>query len=79
VQGVGFRYFTQREAAALGLAGWVRNNWDGSVEVIAEGDRRSLDRLLTLLRQGPSSASVSTVSVDWQPPTGEFSSFAVSF
>jgi len=79
VQGVGFRYFTQREANALGLTGYVRNRWDGSVEVVAEGPRQALERLLARLRVGPRSAYVQGVSVEWQAPTGEFRFFNVRF
>ena len=61
VQGVGFRWFVRERARALGLAGWVRNRDDGSVEVLAEGDEPSLRQLRSLLRTGPSGAKVSEV------------------
>jgi acylphosphatase len=77
VQGVGFRAFVQQTAASIGLHGWVRNRWDGSVEVLAEGPEPELDRLLSALRRGPHTAIVSDVSTDWQNATGEFSSFSV--
>ena len=77
VQGVGFRYFVQENAAALGLNGWVRNRWNGAVEVVAEGDRATLEKLYAVLRQGPRSAFVTTVAVDWQTATGEFTGFRV--
>lgn len=79
VHGVGFRHFTQREACALGLAGYVRNRRDGSVEVVAEGDQLSLDRLLVLLQHGPRSAVVEGVTVHRQPAMGAFGSFSVRF
>ena len=79
VQGVGFRYFTRREAAALGLGGYVRNQWDGTVEVVAEGSREALERALARLRVGPRSAYVQEVSVEWQAATGEFRFFNVRF
>jgi acylphosphatase len=53
VQGVGFRYFTQREALALGLRGWVKNMPDGSVRLQAAGDSASLEALREALRRGP--------------------------
>jgi|APThiThiocy_cv2_1041547.scaffolds.fasta_scaffold00585_36 acylphosphatase len=53
VQGVGFRAWTLREARALGLAGWVRNEADGSVKARIEGRRESVDRMLERLRTGP--------------------------
>ena len=51
VQGVGFRYFVLRSAQKLGLTGWVRNRYDGRVEVMAEGTLTSLNRLLQELRR----------------------------
>jgi len=53
VQGVGFRWFVEREAHTLGIAGWVRNNADGSVEVLAMGTRDQLAGLRSRLQQGP--------------------------
>ena len=53
VQGVGFRNFVQENAYRLNLTGWVRNRWDGTVEVTAEGDRQDLEKLLQALRRGP--------------------------
>ena len=61
VQGVGFRYFTQRAAAALGLCGYVRNLDDGSVEVYAIGTEGQLSELAGTLRQGPRWADVRAV------------------
>jgi acylphosphatase len=61
VQGVGFRWFVEREAHMLGVAGWVRNNADGSVEVMAQGSREQLASLRTKLRQGPRAARVDDV------------------
>jgi acylphosphatase len=77
VQGVGFRYFVEENAVDLGLTGWVRNCWDGSVEVKAEGKQADLDRLLTALQRGPRSAFVTNVKTEWLPATGEFASFRV--
>ena len=53
VQGVGFRWFVEREAHILGIAGWVRNNADGSVEIMAQGTRDQLSGLRSRLREGP--------------------------
>jgi acylphosphatase len=77
VQGVGFRAFVEHYAASLGLKGWVRNLWDGSVETVAEGDPRTLERFLEALKRGPRSAHVTHVEVEWEQATGEFSSFTV--
>lgn len=77
VQGVGFRYFVIRHGQALGLRGYVRNNYDGSVEVLAQGPRPALERLLALLRQGPPAAYVSEVRTTWRQPTEHLSGFHV--
>jgi acylphosphatase len=61
VQGVGFRWFVEREAHILGIAGWVRNNPDGSVEVLAMGSRDQLSGLRSRLREGPRAARVDDV------------------
>ena len=74
VQGVGFRAWTVRTAAELGLRGWVRNLADGSVEALACGDRETLDRFVDQCRRGPQFAGVKAVDVrpadpaDKQPP-----------
>ncbi len=79
VQGVGFRFFVIQRAAELGLTGWVRNLWDGRVEVVAEGPRASLQKLLDQLKEGPRSARVSHVATEWLPATNEFTDFNVRF
>jgi acylphosphatase len=79
VQGVGFRYFARQTARHLSLRGYVRNREDRSVEVVAEGERRSLDRFLAQLRQGPSAASVERVDVKWLPSRHAFRGFEVRF
>ena len=63
VQGVGFRWFVRERAAQLALGGWVRNRWDGAVEVSAEGDAANLDRLLEALGSGPSGAQVERLEI----------------
>ncbi len=60
-QGVGFRWFVEREAHLLGIAGWVRNNSDGGVEVLAMGTRDQLLGLRSRLRQGPRASRVDDV------------------
>ncbi|MEN2998778.1 MAG: acylphosphatase [Brevinematia bacterium] len=61
VQGVGFRYFVQRQATRLGVKGWVRNNSDGTVEVLAYGEETEISKLLSSLYQGPSMSYVMEV------------------
>lgn len=79
VQGVSFRYYTQRRARELGLAGYVRNMWDGSVEVVAEGARPVLEELLAFLQRGPRAAFVTQVDTRWSAATGEFDRFEVRY
>lgn len=78
VQGVSFRYYTLHRAREMGLCGYVRNLWDGSVEVVAEGPRQSLEQLLSWLHQGPPGAQVEQVKVLWEQPSGEFGQFEVT-
>ncbi len=77
VQGVNFRFYTQRQAEQLGLTGYALNCDDGSVEVVAEGERAALEQLLAWLHQGPPSARVDRVSPRWKAATGGFAHFEV--
>jgi acylphosphatase len=77
VQGVGFRYYVVERASALGLRGYARNQRNGNVEVLAQGPRPALERLLTLLRQGPAAAHVQDVQITWRQPTEHISGFHV--
>jgi acylphosphatase len=61
VQGVGFRWFVEREAQAIGVGGWVRNNDEGAVEVMASGSAEQLTRLRKMLEQGPRASRVDEV------------------
>jgi acylphosphatase len=79
VQGVAFRAFTRRQAHRLGLAGWVRNERDGSVRLVAEGPRYALERLLLAVHEGPPGARVDDVMAAWSAATGEFDGFGVRF
>lgn len=79
VQGVGFRYFVIQRARAYGLQGYVLNRRDGGVEVVAEGPREKLEKLLDELHEGPRSGVVRDVEVDWQETSGEFDGFDVRF
>lgn len=77
VQGVGYRYFAREAGARLGLRGYVRNQMDRSVELVAEGPKVDLEALLALCRQGPSSGRVDRVLVTWLTPRGTFTAFEI--
>ncbi len=77
MQGVGFRFFCHRLATGLNLVGWVRNNSDGSVTILAEGDRGLIEELIENLKAGPRAAVVKDVTIRWMPYSGQFKSFEV--
>jgi len=77
VQGVGFRWFVEREAHILGIAGWVRNNADGSVEVLAQGSANQLSGLRSRLREGPRAARVDAVEEIEASPAAGLNSFRI--
>jgi len=79
VQGVFFRDHTRRWASSLGLTGWVRNVYDGRVEIIAEGEKAKVESLIDRLREGPPISRVENVEVAWEEYTGEFSDFRVTY
>lgn len=77
VQGVGFRWFVEREAHILGVAGWVRNRSDGTVEVMAVGTRDQLFGLRSRLREGPRAARVDDVEESEAEPVKGLNSFRI--
>ena len=77
VQGVGFRFFVEREAHMLGVAGWVRNNYDGTVEVLAMGTREQLMGLRSRLREGPRAARVDAVDESDAKPVPGLTAFRI--
>ena len=77
VQGVGFRWFVEREAFILQSAGWVRNNPDGTVEILAQGTRDQLAGLHSRLREGPRAARVDHVEVSEAQPVAGLTSFLI--
>ncbi|HVC41494.1 MAG TPA: acylphosphatase [Candidatus Saccharimonadales bacterium] len=78
VQMVGFRAFVIRHARDGGLSGTVRNHPDGTVEAVLEGHRSDVERMLELIRQGPSHARVERVDVDYSNPTGSLPAMMVA-
>jgi acylphosphatase len=77
VQGVGFRFFVEREARTLGIAGWVRNNVDGAVEVLATGTREQHAALKAKLHQGPRAARVDEVAEADAQPVANLNTFRI--
>ncbi|MBI9074171.1 MAG: acylphosphatase [Desulfatibacillum sp.] len=79
VQGVSFRYATQRTANAHGVTGWVRNMPDGAVEAVFQGDANDVDTVLNWCWTGPSFARVDDVFTKEETVEEEFSSFRISY
>lgn len=79
VQGVFFRESTRRQAEALGVKGWVRNNPDGTVEAVFEGYPTQVDEAVRWCRRGPPGAEVEEVEVVEEPYRGEFDRFAIRY
>ncbi len=79
VQGVGFRWFTQRKARLIGVKGYVRNVYNGDVEIFVEGEKEHILELIDEVSAGPSMAFVSSVTVDWQPYEEKYTTFSVNF
>ena len=77
VQGVGFRYFVMQAAIERNLTGWVRNRYNGQVEVLAEGEHDALNGFLVQLRRGPVSAVVENVQYDFSDAKGDLTRFNV--
>lgn len=77
VQGVNFRHHTQLTARRLKLTGWVANQADGSVRVVAEGPETAVQQLAQFLQHGPPAARVAHVDARWTAATAEFASFQV--
>ncbi len=78
VQGVSFRWFTQRKAQELKLTGWARNLWDGRVEAVFEGKAGAVRQAVTWCHTGEPPARVNNIDVTYAPYTGEFSSFRIT-
>jgi len=77
VQGVAFRYYTQDIAQSLEIKGWVRNCWDGKVEIVVEGEEEKVKKLISRCYQGPGSAIVEKIDIEWEKYIGEFNSFGI--
>ena len=73
VQGVGFRFYTQRKARELGITGWVRNRRDGAVEAMVQGSSGAVEAMIAWARRGPPSAVVADVRI--ADATGDYATF----
>ena len=79
VQGVNFRYFTQKNAIRLGIRGYVKNLPDGGVEIVADGEKAAINQFVAILWKGPPAARVDTVNVEERPFCAEFTTFSIEF
>jgi len=77
VQGVGFRWFVARKAEALGLKGFVKNLYDGNVELEAEGERSLVEELIGQVKVGPRSAQVNNLRIEWREPQHRTAHFEI--
>ena len=77
VQGVGFRYFVYDRAVHLGLNGFVKNLYNGEVEIEVEGNRSVIEELIEQVRAGPRAARVTDLKVEWRVPEKHFHEFHV--
>ncbi|MFW6303870.1 MAG: acylphosphatase, partial [Candidatus Sumerlaeota bacterium] len=79
VQGVGFRYFTERTASSMGLTGWVRNEPDGTVAIEAQGDEDALTNFFEKVRKGPTFSDVTDLETDQIDPENGESGFRIKY
>jgi len=79
VQGVFFRVYAQEKAQELGITGWVANESDGSVSVVAEGPENKVNELIDWCHGGPSNARVEKVEVKEMPYSGEYEDFSIRY
>ena len=79
VQGVFYRSETLQKAKELNLTGFVKNEPNGKVEIIAEGEKENLEKLIEWTRQGPTLAKVDKIEVKWDEDKGEFEDFEIVY
>lgn len=77
VQGVWFRQSTKNTAEQYGVSGWCRNNPDGSVAAVFEGEESAVKAVLEWCKDGPDLAQVDDLQIEWEQPTGEFDRFFI--
>ena len=79
VQDVSFRYHTREKAAELGLHGWVKNETDGTITIVAQGSKENLEQLLVWCTRGPDYERVKKLEPSWQRPTELYQSFEIRY
>jgi acylphosphatase len=79
VQGVGYRFFAERYAIELGITGYAKNLYNDDVEIVAQGDKSSLESYLAKLQEGPRLSKVTNIDVEWQPVSEHYPSFDIRF
>jgi acylphosphatase len=79
VQGVFFRSQTAKKAKELNLTGWVKNEEDSSVKIVAEGEEENLKNLIEWTKEGPLLARVDKIEVEWEEGKGEFEKFEIKY
>ncbi len=79
VQGVGFRAFVQHTAQTMNLTGWVKNLYDGRVEVLTEGLEDDINALIDMLKEGPIGSRVDSVDVNWEKYQGGQENFRIAW
>jgi acylphosphatase len=77
VQGVGFRYFIARFCSDIGINGYAKNQWNGDVEIYAEGRKEFLEELVKKAKEGPRSANVENCKVEWLEYKNKYNNFEV--
>ncbi len=79
VQGVGFRFSVKRIALSLGLKGWVKNLRNGNVEIVAQGEKNSLEDFVNQIRESSLKRYIKNVEINWEEASGEFNNFEIRF
>ena len=79
VQGVGFRWYTQRIGNRIGVSGWVKNLPDGRVEIVVEGEDEKVERFLRELKEGYLGRNISEIEKNEEVYKGEFIDFEIRF
>lgn len=79
VQGVFFRLTTMRKALEIGVYGWVKNLRDGRVEIVCEGEKDKVNRLVEWCKKGPEGSFVTNTDISWEKYAGEFETFQIVY